>query len=132
MPMTKVFRNRTTGEITIVTFGWDEICNRATGPMIRMSETEFLERGVDEVDQQFRDYFTRDASIDSELYNCMPEKDREVFLNSNDASTISLDSDRSIVKIYAGKPLDYVDEVSYPLQSPDFQNILIYILKSSG
>jgi hypothetical protein len=131
MPMTKVFFDKLTDEFHIATFGRDEISDCATGPLIKMTKGEFLQCGVSELDKQLREFFDRDATIPSELYETMPEPERELFLEKNSVVTISWNNKADFVKIYAGRNFEFVQEASFPLQSPEFITNLIRILEES-
>jgi hypothetical protein len=129
MAMTKLFYNQSSGTVYIVTFARDNISDRATGPLIAMTRNEFLNSGTMEIDKQLTEFYDRDASIPSELYQTMPQRERNVFLKKNSVVNISWNNQANFVKIYAGPNLDFVQKSPFPLKSPDFTETLIRILE---
>jgi hypothetical protein len=118
MPHIELHQNTETGEIVLVPFAWDETGNRASGPMIRMTREEFLANGPAILNQKLLDYYHRDPSVESELYQLMPKDARRMFLRNHRQIFIDVRRDSTEARVFLGKTAEFYGAVVFPLDEP--------------
>ena len=132
MSMLKLCYNQNNEGVVFVPFGRDMVGNVATGPLQILSKNDFLEAGANIAQRYIDEYYTRDSSIRSELYQEFSSQDRKKFFSTHSCCNITVSKDAQNATVYFGAELCYSEEISYPFRSDSFATEIIRILSSSG
>lgn len=124
MAMVKLFRNRKTGDVTIVPFGRDSVSDRACGPISVIARDVFAVTGHKLIQQNLLEFDERDASIPSDLYQQWDEKTRRLFFSENSACNITWMRRSVTASVYGGANLGFVGTTPFPFVPIVFQTIL--------
>lgn len=127
MAMLKLFQNRTTKEFVICPFARDSVSNRASGPLQRIAADRFAECGAKVLNENLNEYYSRDSSLDSELYQTMSSSERRKFIAQHEMMNISLARGSNTAKVYAGDNMDFYGTLDFPFDDDSFPE---YVLRA--
>jgi hypothetical protein len=126
--MVSLFRNRKSGEIVLVRFALDRKLGGgsvARGAMRRLTEEQFREVGVESVNQALADFYILTDDDKSELYQRMPEDERNRFLASHDQLNIAVPKSGEVAKLYPGPTLHLSRTLTYPFDRSTFAEVIL-------
>ena len=123
MPMVQLLQNRNTGEIVLVPFALHRDLGGgyvACGRLTRLSPEEFRRVGIRKVEEHLEQFYTRDHTEPSELYNEMPEVERQRFLARHRLVRVTLKKNSDEAKLWFGEDRDQFSALPFPFDDKTF------------
>lgn len=130
MATVKLLFDPKSNDVLVIPFARDPIgTSRASGATLRFSEEDFQKNAADVISELANEFYTRDHTVPSELYEEMEADLRNAILKSHVQMSLSKLKKNSFAKIYMGQNLDFVEEIDYPFDGDSFGEKLLQLFR---
>ena len=114
MAKLKLFTSKNKSYVLIVPFARDSISDRAAGSSLSLSWDEFLQNGIQEINQLLKSFYDLDPNVPSDFYQVKSEAERDKVIGECYEFSISKKRRQANAQVWIWAKDDSI-EIDFPI-----------------